>query len=225
MLDGMFASLYGSTISMTSFCLCAALSLLYGACIAWTHRSLQGPEGSMAQALLFLPFLVQIVILLVNGNLGAGVAVAGAFSLIRFRSAPGTAREITMIFLAMCVGLACGMGYVVLAGAVTLLTCGLSLCTSRLDQVGGVESRLLKITIPEDMDYSDLFEDLFDLYTSRHELQEVRTSNMGSLYALRYQIVLRDVKLEKEFIDKLRCRNGNLEITCGRAPAAKSVSL
>lgn len=225
MLDGMFASLYGSTISMTSFCLCAALSLLYGACIAWTHRKIQGPEGSMAQALIFLPFLVQIVILLVNGNLGAGVAVAGAFSLIRFRSAPGTAREITMIFLAMCVGLACGMGYAALAGVVTLLTCALSLCTSRLDKVGGVESRLLKITIPEDMDYSDLFEDLFDLYTTRHELQEVRTSNMGSLYALRYQIVLRDVKMEKEFIDKLRCRNGNLEITCGRAPVAKSVTL
>lgn len=218
MLEGLFASLYGTTITIPAFLIVSALSLVLGFAIALCHRRTAGASGSMSGALTFLPFLVQLVILLVNGNLGAGVAVAGAFSLIRFRSAPGSARDITTIFLAMTVGLACGMGYAALAVLAAGVVCGLTLLERLLPLFREEQSRSLKITIPEDLDYDGLFDDLLEQYTTRAELTRVKTANMGSLYCLHYRVCLKDLRREKEFLDQLRCRNGNLEISCGKVP-------
>jgi uncharacterized membrane protein YhiD involved in acid resistance len=164
-----------------------------------------------------LPVVVQLVITLVNGNLGAGVAVAGTFSLVRFRSAPGTAKEIIMIFLAMAIGLATGMGYALLA-VIFFVISALFLLVLTLSNFGaGKENeRELKITIAESLDYEGLFDDLLDKYTSSYELDKVKTSNMGTLYELQYRVVLKDDGVPKEFMDALRCRNGNLNISCGR---------
>ena len=221
MLDGLFASLYGDAATASMYLVSAAAALVLGGVIAWVSRKTNNGSDSLFGALIFLPFLVQLVIMLVNGSVGTGVAVMGAFSLIRFRSAPGSAQDIAVIFLAMTVGLACGMGYVGLAVLATLVVCGISLVRFRVSPAAGGADRDLKITIPEDMDYSDLFDDLFETYTSQHSLLSVKTANMGSLFNLKYRIRLRDVKREKAFLDDLRCRNGNLEISCSHVSAGK----
>jgi uncharacterized membrane protein YhiD involved in acid resistance len=155
--------------------------------------------------------------MLVNGNIGAGVAVAGAFSLIRFRSVPGTAKEIGMIFLAMAIGLATGMGYVVLAVLFFVIMAVFALVLARVRFGGGAKNeRQLKITIPENLDYDSLFDDLFEQYALSAELERVKTTNMGTLYELSYRVVFREEQVPKAFLDELRCRNGNLNIVCGR---------
>ena len=221
MLEGFFASLYGDTATTSMFLASAAVALVLGAVIAFVSRKTNNGSDSLFGALLFLPFLVQMVIMLVNGSVGTGVAVMGAFSLIRFRSAPGSAQDIAIIFLAMTVGLACGMGCIGLAILATLVVCGISLLRWAMPGGMGGTDRDLKITIPEDMDYSDLFDDLFEKYTTQHDLRSVKTANMGSLFNLKYRVRLKDVKQEKSFLDELRCRNGNLEISCAHVSAGK----
>ena len=221
MLDGLFASLYGDTATASMFLLSAAVALVLGGVIALVSRRTNNGSDSLFGALIFLPFLVQLVIMLVNGSVGTGVAVMGAFSLIRFRSAPGSAQDIAVIFLAMTVGLACGMGYIGLAILATLVVCGISLIRYQLPSGHGGADRDLKITIPEDMDYTGLFDDLFETYTASHNLLSVKTANMGSLFNLRYRVRLKDVKREKAFLDELRFRNGSLEIACAHVSAGK----
>ena len=171
-----------------------------------------------------LPAAVQVVIMLVNGNIGAGVAVAGTFSLVRFRSAPGTGREISAIFLAMAIGLATGMGYVTLAVLFFLILAGVMLLLTAVKFGRGQEAaRVLKITIPEDLDYDGLFDDLFERYTGSHSLEKVKTTNMGTLYELRYRITLKKEPVPKAFLDELRCRNGNLNIVCCREETRESL--
>ena len=161
--------------------------------------------------------MVQLVIMLANGNLGAGVAVAGAFSLVRFRSAPGTAKEIGALFLAMSIGLATGMGYVGLAVMAFVIVSAAMLLLTAVNFGGADEhERELKITIPESLDYDGLFDNLFEKYTKSCVLERVKTSNMGTLYELAYRVILPDGNAPKAFLDDLRCRNGNLNITCGR---------
>lgn len=213
MLDGIFASLYTTSVTAPAFLAVCLLSVGLGYGIALTYRKISGEGGTMFSALTVLPFLVQLVILLVNGNLGAGVAVAGAFSLVRFRSAPGSARDITVIFLSMTVGLCCGMGYWAPAVLAALVTCGLLLLQKK-PQTDPCE-RELRVTIPENLDYNDLFSDLFAGYTASCRLLRVKTVNMGSLYSLHYLVRLKDPAREKELLDAMRCRNGNLEISCG----------
>ena len=213
MLDGIFASLYTTSVTAPAFLAVSLLSVGLGYGIALTYRKISGEGGTMFSALTVLPFLVQLVILLVNGNLGAGVAVAGAFSLVRFRSAPGSARDITVIFLSMTVGLCCGMGYWAPAVLAALVTCGLLLLQKK-PQTDPCE-RELRVTIPENLDYNDLFSDLFAGYTASCKLLRVKTVNMGSLYSLHYLVRLKDPAVEKELLDAMRCRNGNLEISCG----------
>ena len=154
--------------------------------------------------------------MMVNGNLGAGVAVAGAFSLVRFRSVPGTAKEITMLFLAMGAGLLNGMGYLAYALLFTLILCTCNILYNRLDFGAGKNNaryKTLTITIPEDLEYNGVFEGILTEYASDCSLVRVKTTNMGSMFRLTYNLTLRDVSREKEMIDKLRCRNGNLEIS------------
>lgn len=213
MLDGIFASLYTTSVTAPAFLAVCLLSVGLGYGIVLTYRKISGEGGTMFSALTVLPFLVQLVILLVNGNLGAGVAVAGAFSLVRFRSAPGSARDITVIFLSMTVGLCCGMGYWAPAVLAALVTCGLLLLQKK-PQTDPCE-RELRVTIPENLDYNDLFSDLFAGYTASCKLLRVKTVNMGSLYSLHYLVRLKDPAGEKELLDAMRCRNGNLEISCG----------
>lgn len=167
---------------------------------------------SFLVTLALLPAVVCVVIMMVNGNVGAGVAVAGAFSLVRFRSVPGTAREIATLFLAMAAGLICGMGYL---GFALLFSLILGLVMYGLNHFAFPQKhpqKILRITIPEDLNYSDVFDDIFTSYTSTYNLISVKTSNMGSLFKFQYHVTLKDDTTEKAFIDALRCRNGNLEI-------------
>ncbi len=202
--------------------LCLAVSLVLGVIIALVYMYKSTYSKSFVITLALLPAMVQTVILLVNGNLGVGVAVMGAFSLVRFRSIPGSANEITAIFFAMAVGLACGMGYVVYAAILTVIMSMIIIFynTIRFGE-GNSAGRTLKVIIPEDLDYTEIFNGILEEYTKKATLERVRTTNLGSLFELKYTVILKDVKKEKEFIDKLRERNGNLNITCSRLAAAK----
>ena len=213
----MLNSIMGTELTLSVFLICTLTSLVLGAGLALVARFRARSTQSFAVTLAILPMVVQVVIMLVNGNIGAGVAVAGAFSLVRFRSAPGTAREIGVLFLAMAIGLATGMGYVVLA-ALTFAIASAALLALTAAGFGkpSAQERVLKITIPEDLDYEGLFDDLLEEYTTSHSLVKVKTSNMGTLYELEYRITLRSDTVPKAFLDALRCRNGNLNITCGR---------
>jgi len=214
----------GTEITLNAFLLCTGASLALGLGIALLCMYKSSYTQSFVVTLAMLPSVVQVIIMLVNGNIGTGVAVAGAFGLVRFRSTPGTAKEIGMIFLAMAVGLATGMGYVVLAFLFFAVVAVFVLLLSLFDFGGGKENeRELKITIPENLDYEGLFDDLFRKYTRSVRLERVKTSNMGTLYELDYRVVLRDSQVPKAFMDELRCRNGNLNIVCGRVASKEAL--
>ena len=213
----MLESILGTQLTVQTFLLCTAVSLVLGLGTAAVSMYRTNHSRSFAVTLVILPAIVQTVILLVNGSIGAGVAVAGTFSLVRFRSAPGSAREISAIFLAMAIGLATGMGYLGLGALLFLIVAGvlLLLMALRFGQPAA-EQRILKITIPESLDYDGLFDDLFRQFTTGAELERVKTTNMGTLFELSYRVTLPGGRVPKAFLDALRCRNGNLGITCGR---------
>ena len=213
----MLNSIITAPMTAGSFFVCIAAALALGVLTALVFGRGSFHTGSYSVTLALLPAVVAMVIMLVNGNVGAGVAVAGTFALVRFRSIPGTAREITGLFFAVSLGLACGMGYVAIAGLffVIISLFLLLLERFRFGQNSPAE-RQLKITIPENLDYDGLFDDLLNEYTLEHELIRVRTTNMGTLYELTYNIRLRGKDISKDFIDALRCRNGNLTVSCGR---------
>jgi len=211
-----------ASVSIGSFLICTLVSLVLGLLVALQYMYRSTYKKNFVITLALMPAIVQMVIMLVNGNLGTGVAVMGAFSLVRFRSVPGSSKEITSIFLVMAVGLATGMGYLAIAALFVIVIGLVNIAYNSLsfgEQT--TNTRDLKIMIPESLDYSDIFEDLFQKYTRSSELQEVRTANMGSLYKLNYRITIKDPNQEKKFIDELRCRNGNLEISCCRAAYGK----
>lgn len=212
---GIFDTELTSTVSVTDFLLCLGFALGLGLITALAYMYRTRYTKSFVVTLALLPAVVCIVIMLVNGNIGAGVAVAGAFSLVRFRSVPGTAKEICMLFLAMGTGLITGMGYLGFAVLFTLVMCMVFMLYNRLD-LGAKKNaaiyKTLTVTIPEDLNYTEIFDDIFKQYTKSHELVRVKTTNMGSLFKATYNIVLYDATKEKEMIDAMRCRNGNLEI-------------
>ena len=229
MFDGIFQSLFASeytpVISVQNFLFCVGTALVIGILLALCYMAHTRYTKSFVATLALLPAVVCVVIMMVNGNIGAGVAVAGAFSLVRFRSVPGTAEEIVVLFLAMGAGLIAGMGYLAYALLFALVLGGATLLYSKLDfgvSKNRAQYRVLRITIPEDLDYTGIFDELFREYTTSWELVSVKTTNMGSLFRLTYEIRLRDPAREKEFLDKLRCRNGNLEISIStqETPAA-----
>ena len=192
-------------------------SLLLGLVVAVSYWLGGRPSKPLAVSLLVLPVIVQTVIMMVNGNVGAGVAVMGAFSLVRFRSVPGSAREISYIFLAMSIGLATAMGYIGIAAIVAIGVGAVLVLLSKLPQNFGQKSeKMLRIVIPEDLDYIGVFDDIFEKYTKSHTIERVKTTNLGSMFEVSYIIVLKDEKQEKAMIDELRCRNGNLTIICSR---------
>lgn len=223
MPDNLFRGLFDTdmttVIQVSDFLLCIGCALLIGLILAAGYMYRSRCTKSFVMTLALLPTVVCVVIMMVNGNVGTGVAVAGAFSLVRFRSVPGTAREITMLFLAMGAGLIAGMGYLAFAILFTVIMCLLTVLCNRLDfgtRRSAALYKTMNITIPEDLDYSGVFEDILKEYTRSYDLIRVKTTNMGSMFRLTYDLVLLDPSREKEMIDKLRCRNGNLEITVSR---------
>lgn len=206
------------TFSFSSVAASTACSLFIGFLIAFFYKLKNDYTESFITTLMLLPVVVQLVIMLVNGEVGTGIAVAGAFSLIRFRSAPGTGQEITSIFLAMAAGLATGMGYLGIALSFTVL---ILIVNFAILQTGFgnnySKDRVLKITIPENLDFEGKFDDVFEKYTRKADLCDVKTSEMGSVYKLTYKIRLRDNSKLKPFMDSIREKNGNLEVAVTRA--------
>ncbi len=219
MLNSIF---HAGSFSIQSVAMAFGTAFILGLIIALLYRSMAVSTG-FTVILAVLPLLVTSVIMIVNGNLGASVAVLGAFGLVRFRSAPGTAKEIGFIFFAMAVGLAAGMGFLSLAALITVAA-GLVMLVLEKIHFGNVEypERELRITIPEDLDYDGIFDDLFFEYTKRAQLVKVKTTNMGTMYELSYRVRLRDMKKQKAFMDALRCRNGNLSIIMGLVQREKN---
>ena len=227
MIDNLFRGLFDTdmtvVITPSEFLTFLGVSLGIGLILAALYQYHTRYTRSFVVTLALLPAVVCVVIMMVNGNVGTGVAVAGTFSLVRFRSAPGTAREICAIFLAMAAGLIAGMGYLGYAVLCTLVLGGAELLFRMLSAKadGGASLyKTLHITIPEDLDYSDVFDEPLREFTREYELTSVKTTNMGSLFRLTYNITLRDSRTEKSLIDRLRCRNGNLEITVSKQETA-----
>lgn len=207
-----FSSILSDTFQITDFLLCLGAALLCGIIIAFAVKYKNNITKSFFISLILLPAIVNTVIIMVNGNVGTGIAVAGAFSLVRFRSAPGKAKDIACIFLAMTSGLACAAGYIGIAVLFSVLV-SVVLMVLMSVPMSADKTMDLHITIPESLQYSHEFDDLLAQYTKKAKLIKVKTSNMGSLYKLWYKIEMKNPDSTKEFIDQLRCRNGNLEIS------------
>ena len=204
-------------LSIKSGLICMMVSIILGIVIALVHKSTSKYSKNFLITLGLLPILVQAVIMLVNGNLGTSVAILGAFSLVRFRSLPGNSKEITSVFFAMVVGLAVGVGHVTFAICLTAIASILILVLSKTS-FGNQNEKIkkLKITIPENLDYTEIFDDIFAKNLKKYDLEKVKTTNMGSMYELTYNVHINSDVNEKEFIDELRTRNGNLPIALQR---------
>ncbi|MBO4882118.1 MAG: DUF4956 domain-containing protein [Lachnospiraceae bacterium] len=220
-MTNIFTSIFDTTLASSTvlpFFICLAVSLIAGVFLALMYSRKNRASKSFLLATALLPAIVCVVIMMVNGNIGAGIAVAGAFSLIRFRSAPGSAREISTLFIAMGTGIIIGMGYIAYAVIFTVL---LALILNLLTVIpfGGIKDgskKDLRITIPEDLNYNEVFDDILNEFTNSSELISVKTSNMGSLFKLHYNVSIKDPAKEKDFMDSLRTRNGNLEVSLSK---------
>ena len=229
-MDALFTSVLGTTesamatVTTAGFMWCTLASLLLGLIAAFVYMYKHDYSKNFVVTLALLPVIVQMVITLVNGNLGAGVAVMGVFNLVRFRSIAGTAKDIGSVFLAMAIGLATGMGYIGVAAILTVVV-GVFNVIYVTTPFGNAKtaSKLLRVTVPEDLEFDGLFDAVLGNYTSRFELQNVQTTNMGSLYQLEYKIAMKAEGLEKAMIDELRCLNGNLKISLGNPKANREV--
>lgn len=211
----MFTSIFentAATLSVVDALICMASSIILGLIVALTHTLTKKYSKNFIITLVILPLLVQVVIMMVNGNLGTSVAILGAFGLIRFRSAPATSREILSVFFAMAIGLSIGMGHIIFATIFTIITALTTLLLSKTKLGETKNKQNLKILIPEDLDYTTVFDEILTKYTNKYEIIKVKTTNLGSMYELTYEIELKDNN-EKDFIDELRTRNGNLTIT------------
>jgi len=222
--DSIFDTGATSTINPLDFLLCIGISLLVGVILAGLYMFGTNYTKSFVVTIALMPAVVCAVIMMVNGNIGAGVAVAGAFSLVRFRSAPGSAKEICTIFIAMGAGLISGMGYLAYSVIFAVI---LGIISTLLDKINFGKGhtalyKTLKVTVPEDLNYEGVFDEILERYTSEYELIKVKTTNMGTLYKLTYNIHMKSTADTKEMIDEIRCRNGNLEITVSRQETAKS---
>lgn len=212
MLESLFSNT-SSNIKISSILICTLVSLILGLVIAHTHKKTSRYSKDFLITLAILPVLVQTIMIMVNGNLGTSVAIVGAFSLVRFRSIPGTSKEILSVIFAMTVGLATGMGHALFATIITVIVALAIIIFSKVDIFAlNKEEKLLKITVPENMDYTTMFDEIFAKYTKDYHLEHVKTTNMGSLFDLTYRITLEKGINEKKFLDDIRIRNGNLKV-------------
>lgn len=206
-----------ATVSLLDCMICIAVAAILGGVISFTHKITTKTTPNFLLTLAILPVLVQVVILLINGNLGTSLAVAGAFSLIRFRSMPGNSKEIISVFWAMVVGLGLGMGYIAYSVLITIIVAILVIVLNKIVSKGqDLSERKLKIVIPENLDYEEVFNDIFSKYTNKIELKKVKTTNMGSMYELVYIVSMKQEEKEKDFMDEIRCRNGNMLVMLER---------
>ncbi len=212
----MFNSIFDSTttgLSITTGLICAGVALLLGVVIAITHMKTSQTTKGFLTTLATLPLLVMAVMIMINGNLGTSIAILGAFSLIRFRSIQGQAKDLLSVFFAMMIGLACGMGHILFAVVITIISViAIVFFTYTHFLEPNKKQRVLKIVIPEDLDYEEVFEEIFKKYTSRADLTRMKTMNMGSLYKLTYDITMRNGVKEKDFLDEIRVKNCNLKV-------------
>ena len=217
MFESIFENSITSSLSYGTAAICILASCILGAIIAWVHMKTSKYTKNFIITLAILPLLVQLVIMMVNGNLGTSIAIMGAFSLVRFRSVAGNSKEIISVFFAMVIGLAVGMGQILFASVVTVIVALLILLYSKMNFGNAKENeRKLKVVIPESLNYIDAFEDIFAKYTNKNILEKVKTTNMGSMYELNYHIEMKENIDEKKFLDEIRCRNGNLNIMLSR---------
>ena len=207
----MFNSILSSGLTITNFTICVVTSLILGLVIALVYNMTNHCSKSFLITLLILPMLIQSIIIMSNGNIGTSVAILGAFSLIRFRSLPGTSKEITAIFFCMTVGVGIGLGLILHSILLTLIVIVLMLIFNKVN-FGNENNKILKIVIPEDLDYQEEFEEIFNKYLKYYELKKIQTINLGSLLEITYNIKLKDIINLKEFIDEIRIKNNNLKI-------------
>jgi len=212
----MFTSILGSTLTFSSVILCILMALILGMISAFAYMKAGKYSRDFVVTLVLLPMLVAVVMMMVNGSLGTSIAVLGAFSLIRFRSQPGTSKEITYIFLAMGIGLSVGMGQLWFALLITIIANLVLLMLYGMNFGSKGSNRYLKVVVPENLDYDSIFDDILKKYTSYNDLMNVRTCNMGSMYEITYEIKLKDNKDLKKMLDDIRTKNGNMKVTCER---------
>ena len=225
LFKGLFDAEFTVPISVTDFLTCVIAALVIGLIMALSYMFRSRYTKSFVITLATLPAVVCVVIMMVNNKIGTGVAVAGAFSLVRFRSLPGSAKDIVMLFFGMGAGLIVGMGYIGFAFLFTIVMCAAFVLYNCLDmgcKRNSAKYRNLRIMVPEDLDYTEIFEDLFKEYTNSCHMIQVKTTNMGSIFRITYNISLKDPKKEHEFIDRIRERNGNLEITISTQDTVES---
>lgn len=213
----MFNSIINGTLSLSSVSICIISAIILGIIISFVYMKTTKYSKNFAITIVMLPLLVGVVMMMVNGNLGTSIAILGAFGLVRFRSIPGTSKEIATVFWTMAVGLAIGMGQIFFAGLITAIIAILVFILS-YTKFGESDNkpRILNVAIPEDLDYDEVFDEIFNKYTKKYELIKVNTADLGSIYELRYEVVMNNNVKEKDFIDELRVRNGNLKISMHR---------
>lgn len=228
-MEALLSSIQSSnttTLTITDALIETGVASIMGLLISLTYIYTGRNSKNFARTLIILPSLVCMVMLAVNGNFGTSLAVVGAFSLVRFRSLQGSSRDIGFIFFTMTVGIICAIGELPLALAVTIFICAIHFVMYFTGYGSNdLEEKDLRVTIPENLDYSDIFEDLFDKYTKSHKQIAVKTTNMGSMYEIAYRVKLYDEKYEKAFLDEIRMRNGNLTVVCGRVDVNEAEEL
>ena len=231
-MESLLTSLLGTTtaeveITNSIAIIYSVAAGLLGLLISFTYmKTGDRISKNFARTLITLPILVCIVLLVVNGNFGTSIAVLGAFSLVRFRSLQGSSRDISFIFFSMTIGIVCAVGEVILAATLTIAICLIYFVLNAIKYgANNGAEKDLRITIPENLDYSDIFDDLFEKYTKECRQIAVRTTNMGSMYEINYRVRLNDDKEEKQFLDDIRMRNGNLTVICGRCDVNEAEEL
>lgn len=220
----MFNSILGSELTPVHFFICLGVAFVLGLIVALVHQKTTRSTSNFITTLAILPMLVAMAIMLVNGNLGAGVATVGVFSLVRFRSIAGNSRSILSVFFAMAIGLAVGTGYITFAALFTVVVAAIILFLKFINfGENRTNDKKLIVLVPEDLDYTEMFDDIFGSYTTYHMLEKSKTTNMGSLFELTYRVNLKKNVNEKEFMDKLRVKNGNLKVSLSHPVAEEEL--
>ncbi len=216
MLETIIASTNGESFTLINALIVIGASILLGFIISlvymYTHKK-DGYASGFTLTLIMLPVIISIIILLVGNNVARAFSLAGAFSIIRFRSAPGDPKDIAYVFFTLAVGLACGMGYVGYGLIVTIILCVVLIVLDKIKfAMPKTKNMRLKILVPEDLNYEGVFDEVLERYSSKWTMESVKTKDFGALFEISYRVHLNENVSQKKFIDELRCKNGNLNI-------------